>query len=168
MGKYPQEQGLVSTEEAKEITGEHRFCRDLEWGIDRGSKEDRTEQVFSCGSPVEDASGFSVQGLWVGGCYTFGKRTMRQKLLFTLERNNKKFGQRERVVQIDVRSPVNRKGGKTDLNWPHVHFGQEREPLDGEVKDKEIDVEKAISIFEDRSNIEFDPNPGDPNKLVLV
>ena len=40
--------------------------------------------------------------------------------------------------------------------------------LDVDVKDKEIDVEKAISIFEDRSNIEFDLNPGDPNKLVLV
>ena len=52
MRKSNGESSLVTTEEAKEITAEHRTCRDVSWEMSRSTRGDHTEQTFTCyGAP---------------------------------------------------------------------------------------------------------------------
>ena len=162
------ESSLVTTEEAKEITAVHRICRDTHWDIFRSSSDDHTKQTFECSSWPEDEYGMTTEGLLFEGTYTFGIRTKHEKLTLTLWRKDKETRLRDRVVQLESRRPLNKKGKQTDKNWPHIHFGQERISLDERVLKATIDVVQAAKMFEEKSNISFDPKLQDPNKLVLL
>lgn len=162
------ESSLVTTEEAKEITAVHRVCRDTRWDICRSSQYDHTEQTFECFDVPEDEYGMTTEGLTFGGTYTFGKITTRKKLTLTLWKRDKETRNSNRVVQLDSRRPLNMKGKQTDKNWPHIHFGQERISLDERALKTTIDVVQAAKMFEEKSNISFDPKLQDPNKLVLL
>lgn len=168
MRKSNGESSLVTTEEAKEITAEHRICRDTSWDISRSSRNDHTEQTFTCYSAPEDEFGMTTKGLLVEGAYTFGKRTKREKITLTLWQNDKETRSRDRVVQLESRRPLNKKGKQTDPNWPHIHFGKERTTIDESKLGATVDVARAAKMFGKKSNISFDPELQDPNTLVLL
>lgn len=144
---------------------------DIEWKIYRSSKAenaDRTEQtsIFHC--PPEDEFGMTTKGLYVEGIATVGKKTKHEKLTLTLWLNDKSAKSRNRVVQLESRRPLNLKGKQTDKNWPHVHFGNERNTIDERELGVAINFRKASEIFEEKSNISFAPELQDPKKFSLL
>lgn len=168
MRKSNGESSLVTTEEAKEITSEHRICRDVSWDISRSSRNDHTEQTFTYYSAPEDEFGMTTKGLLVEGAYTFGMRTKREKITLTLWQNDKATRSRDRVVQLESRRPLNKKGKQTDPNWPHIHFGKERTTIGESELGATVDVAHAAKMFGKKSNISFDPELQDPKILVLL
>lgn len=161
------ESSLATKEEVDQLRQVHRYCRDFKWSCGRASKQDQSEQTFVCDGVVEDEWGIAAQGLYVEGIFSFGKRVKRQKLMLTLSKTDKETRQCARVVQLDVRLPVNRKGKKSDLNWPHIHVGEERILLDADENSSRIDVPRHVKIFEQHANLTFEPELEDPNQLVL-
>jgi|GEM_PF-5407652 hypothetical protein len=168
MRKSNGESSLVTTEEAKEITAEHRTCRDVSWEMSRSTRGDHTEQTFTCYGAPEDEFGMTTKGLLVEGTYTFGMKTKREKITLTLWQNDKATRSRDRVVQLESRRPLNKKGKQSDLNWPHIHFGKERTAIDESELGATVDVARAAKMFGEKSNISFDPELQDPYKLMLL
>ena len=165
--KQIEEKGLVSTREAEDITSTHRISRDHEWNIDRASKADIHQQTYRFCSPLETNEGVTEKALVAEGLFSTGRATTREKLLISLIRNDRVNHTEERIVQLDVRYPVNRKGNTSDKNWPHIHFGKERILLEVEDKSKKINISERAKIFEKKANITFDPKLDDPNLLEL-
>lgn len=166
-----QESNLVDTAEAMAVTQEHRFCAPKEWiqQPPKGKKKRNTDvssATYAFETPVSDAGGVTCPGLKVAAHHTRCRRVYHEKTTFTLFRMEE-HGDQLRIVQVEASFPLP-PIGPSSFNWPHVHFGKNRDDLHFSSDTAFPSVSDVAAYFEKYSNIEFNPHVIDPDEFSLL
>lgn len=165
------EQGLVSTEEADELTATLKYCDPGEWRYESDGKgkkrnlnipQQYTKKFFG---HLTEENGVSQPGLMVNGVHSKCPRIRSERFSLTYKKMPVDGYPEKRIVQIDVKLPLP-KAGDSDLNWPHIHYGQKAENLEV-YSNREIDIVATVRKFEETSNIRFEPSLTDDDDFEL-
>lgn len=150
----------VSNSEAEEICLRYKFGSVDDWrpelkSVNKGKKvEPATE--YSCGCGLSDEYGVAHKGLRVLFQVLESKKielTRTKGTLFLRDQNTKV---EKRVVQIEVRTPLD-KGGFNADDWPHLHYGRQVIKFGRDEGRADMTPEETVRYFTKKANIQFDP-----------
>lgn len=164
------EQGLVTEEEADELTRDLKYCNPGEWKF-RPAKGNKSKRLGNSitkefNSILFGADNITIPGLNVVGLHTKCPRIRVEKLTLTYNKLRSKEIDQQRIVQVEVKLPLPEEGQKS-LNWPHVHYGSVSRNLNIEKTIAKVDVSETAEIFERSANIEFRPELTDCDNFEL-
>ena len=107
--------------------------------------------------PVKEKEGPTLKHLFVRIVQTARfKKIKISRMTVTLFYKDPDTGEMERVVDVDVVSPLPHNGEKTE-SWPHYHFGQTRTRFSKEeVEALGNNPNRQLNFFLEKANMELD------------
>lgn len=159
--------GVVSTEEATEITSIPMISELSNWGLNREIKKKKTKNkhedtvflvIKNIGSVNEKYTDTSRPRLYTEIIKTRATTVNDSKLCISLMYRDEGSNIHRRVVQLETRDNLSNMNAP---DWPHIHFGEKYEKFTEESV-KNLDFDRAVAFFSKRSNVEFTDMPEDP------
>lgn len=154
--KHGFDRTAISTEEADKLCSFVKHGEPSEWHSVLKLFNRENGREYTCGCGLKDDNGVALEGVRVLYQFLRAKKVNRYRAKATMFVNDN--GIDFRVVQIENRQPVNKKGGKNHEDWPHLHYGQTVAKLGFDEGESDMSPKQTFDYFNDRANIELSPD----------
>lgn len=172
--KHNFDKNTAATSEADFLCSFDKYGEPSDWTstIKSNSNNKNKKEVdreFTCGCGLTDDLGVALSGVRAQYQVLRGRKVSFCRTKATLFKNENRADLR--VIQIENRQPLIRKGGVNHEDWPHLHYGQNVFKLGFDEGKEDMTPQETIDYFNKRAKIHLSPNvvcDFDNNNFKLV